>query len=266
MILILSSGSSDVVELSKRITAGGIKCMTHFSTFADAGKYGRGSTVVGRIDYNSLCEIIRSNKIYGIVDAMSAPGGEESEIVMRAAQKMGIPYLKYLKRSFSNEDYPNVLTINSYKDIADIINQTIGNVLFYASACTVNAIAELTEDKERLYTVIPKGVDFDISIAMEYGLPLRNVIETEIVEGAENVLNTVDKYNIGLIVVDGSYSISDKAEAADKKNIRVIATQNTGVDCVDSADTYDAVCGKVLLWSVDNSFREGGKRVKNRNK
>ena len=40
--------------------------------------------------------------------------------------------------------------------------------------------------------MIPKGVDFDISIAMEYGLPLRNVIETEIVEGVENVLNTVE--------------------------------------------------------------------------
>lgn len=66
MILVLSGGGNEAREFAALLEREHIPHLCVFSSFADAGSYGRGNAVVGRMKQSSLEGIFRRNQSGGL--------------------------------------------------------------------------------------------------------------------------------------------------------------------------------------------------------
>ena len=84
MILVLSGGGNEAREFAALLEREHIPHLCVFSSFADAGSYGRGNAVVGRMKQSSLEGIFRRNPIRGVVDVMAGGNNGQSAAAMAA--------------------------------------------------------------------------------------------------------------------------------------------------------------------------------------
>ncbi|MEE1012875.1 MAG: precorrin-6A/cobalt-precorrin-6A reductase [Clostridia bacterium] len=256
MILVLSGGGQEAQEISPRLDAEQIPHICFFSTFADAGTYGKGNALVGKLTPLGAEKILRQNKISGVVDVMADGYSEQSAVVMLACKACGVPYVKYLRPAIAVGDYDHVSVMGSYDAVADTINGQAENVLFYARPETVHAIASRIRDKKRLFTAIPRCILFDVELAMEFGIPLVNVMEVDGMDGETAVLHAMEKASAGMVVCDDSMECADKIAAAKQRKIPMILTHKTGIDYTQLALTGDETMDLVRAWLAKDKGQE----------
>lgn len=251
MIMILSDGGAAVKRIQKQLELRDEKYFVYFTAFAAAGRFGSGTVTVGDGSAESVRSVITKNRADGVIDAIGEAVGAASENAVRVCVRLGLPYVKYVNLE---EDY-NAKVCLSYRQLGEMLKRCGGNVLMYTAAQTVNAVARVTADGgEKLYVPVLKGGGFDTDAALEYSVPIRNVIETDGIDGEVYVAELIDKYNIRAVVCDSSVNISDKAETARKKGIPAIVTHNTGTEYPAAAATAaDAVIAvRTMRDSVKN--------------
>lgn len=250
MILLLSGGGGEARELSALLEQKEIPTLCLFQSFADAGAYGRGNAVVGRLDSREMEKLFKREAVAGVVDAASE-GTAQSLAAMEACRACRIPYVKYLR--LAAEDGPLVRAAGSYRIAAREVNHCSGPALFYAKPETVRTIAERAAEPSRLYTPIPRGISFDVTLAMEFGLPLVNVLEMDGIHGADAVCRAIDRIGAKALVCDGSMGIVDKLEAAARREILTIVTHSMGIEY-----TRTALCGQEVLDCIQGWLSGGG--------
>ena len=238
MIMILSDGGTAVIRVQKHLDIRDEEYFVYFTAFAAAGRFGSGSVIVGDGTDRSLHSVLRQNKVTAVIDAVCEPASEVSKAAMRVC-KDRIPYVKYVNME---EDYNAKLCL-SYCGLAEMIARCGGNVLMYASPQTVRAVAEnIADGGSKIYVPVLKSAGFDADAALEYSIPLRNVIEADGVDGADFVGETINKVDAKAVICDCSVSTADKADAAKAADIPMIVTHNMGMEYLCAAATAaDAV-------------------------
>lgn len=221
-----------------------------FTSFADAGNYGSGNTFVGRLSHEGAEDLLRQNAITGVVDVLAAGNQEQSLCMMKACEKANVPYVKYLKL-WSTFSYGKAEVFATYASIAKEINKRDGKVLFYARPETVRQIAKRVNDSSRLYVPIPRGIRFDVELALEFGIPLLQVMENDGVDGEDAVRHAIERSGAELLVCDGSGGTMDKLAVAEERGIPILFTHTMGIEytkvVLKSEDAMDLARG----WAAD---------------
>ncbi len=240
MVLIVSDGSALVSDVEKHLDLHGDRYIVYYTDFRAAGRVGHGNVIVGMPTAKSVAEAIRTNYITVIIDAVAEPMSRLSDAAQEACTALKIDYVKYIK----TEKPDGTRLYLYYSHIAEMVMKCRGSVLFYAKPCTVSAISQLVGEEyaDKMYVPVPKEVVFNTAAALEYKIPLLNVIETECSWGSETVSDMINKTGAGLIVCDEADGIEDKISAAETAGIPVIFTHSMGREykCV-AATARDAV-------------------------
>ena len=247
MILLLAGGGSEIHTVSALMENEGLSHLCVFSDFAEAGTYGKGNAIVGKPDTAGFENLINDERISGIADISEGADVNQSLCAMKACKNLGIPYIKYIRMPMGRSEHTLVLFTGSYREVAKAVERRTSTLL-YTNSRTARAIAQYTDDKNRLYTTILRGIRFDVDLALEFGLPILNIIETDGIDGTECVINAIERTEAGLIVCDGTISIPDKILAAKERNINVIITQNTGVEYTNVALSHGELIDAILSW------------------
>ena len=130
-----------------------------------------------------------------------------------------------------------------------MINEQDDKVLFYAAPKTVRKIASDVTDTSKLFTTILRGVSFDVELALEFGIPLLQVVENDSLDSEEAVLYAINKTGATMLVCDTTVTTSDKIAAAEKQGIPVILTHGTGVEYSKVVHSADAVMAQLRKWN-----------------
>lgn len=248
MILLLSGGGEEAREISLRFQSEGVEHLCFFPSFADAGNYGKGNAYVGKLTEAEGKQLLRANDICGVIDAAAGNEALQSLAAMSACAACGIPYIKYLRIPKPEIAYDRVRVMGSLGAVAEAINDREGAVLFYATPKTVHAIAKRVLDQARLFTPIQRGLQFDVELALEFGIPLLNVMENDGIDGEEAVTYAIQKAKAALLVCDTSVSLEDKLNVAKNQEIPVMITHENGIEYTKVVHSADAVMAQIRTW------------------
>lgn len=240
MILILSDNSRRAVEIEKQLEYYGDAYLNYFTDFKVAGSHGKGSVIVGKGEVQGISAAISENGITALIDCIKEPCSEVSRGAQKACALHKIRYVKYLNIT----DKPGLKLKLYYAHIADMIKRSLGSTLLYASPKTISAIAELAgrEGAEKMYAPVQKSMMFDTDGALEYSIPILNIIESEWMGSEEDTAVLIKRTGADLVVCDGTVVFDDVAAASFKAGVPVVLTHSMGMEfCCASATARDAV-------------------------
>lgn len=249
MILVLSGSGSEAREFSAVLDKEEIVYLCMLPTLKEAAAYGSGNLMVGKFDSEQMEELFRTEGITGVAD-VDAGGNDMSRVAMAACEKAGIPYVKYLPLPDAGRTLVTGMA-GSYREIADGINCLTGATILYTTPAASSAIAQMVEKPDRLYTPVLRDGSFDVEQALEYGLPLLNVIAVDSLDGADAVSQLICRVGAKLLVCDGSRGIADQIAAADAAGIPVVLTHKTGMDYTRTAWSLDALLRVLRGWKKE---------------
>lgn len=249
MILVLSGPGEEARELSVRLDQNNIEHLCFFSSFADAGNFGKGNVYVGKLNEREAEQLLRSNGIHGVVDVAQEDNLMQSLTAMKACEFCDIPYVKYIRIPKPKDSCDHVRVMGSLRAIAELMNEQEDKVLFYASPKTVRKIASYVTDTSKLFTTIQRGATFDVDLALEFGIPLLQVMENDSLDGEEAVLYAIHKTGATMLVCDTTVATSDKIAVAEKQGMPVILTHGTGVEYSKVVHSADAVMAQLCTWN-----------------
>ena len=276
MLLVLSSGGRRAAELAERLSALGADYIFHFESFGEAGGFGKGDVIVGKLSYRGLARIVKKNRVSAIADIIEAPASHGSLAAANVAEDLKIPLVKLIEptvpRGLSVSADPSKVaceTEYSYSAVASRINNTVGNAVFFSRPMNVRVIAEQVFDRSALYVPILAGGEFDVDLALQYGVPLMNVKEYDSITGKDGMLNILRDTGAKLLITDSALGISDKLAAAGEVGARVIFTQSCGFEYENIFDNIEALCGfleenGLLTAERDFDGPEGAEEPKNK--
>ncbi len=259
MILVLAGGG-EARDFSALLEEEKIEHLCVFSTFAAAGNYGSGNAVVGRLDSGEMEMLLEREDVLGVVDLDSGNDTTLSRAAMTACKNKGIPYIKHLRLPVSWEELSGATATGSYRETVSIIEQLSGSVLLYTAPETAYALVKEVSQPERLYTPILRGISFDVELALEFGIPLANVLEMDGVSGEEAVSSAISKVGAKLLICDGTAGILEQLSAARKIQIPVVVTHRMGVEYSQTAWSSQQLMEAVRSWQKEKEC--GGKRWK----
>lgn len=250
MLLILSRGGRSARELSGSLNRAGADFMFHFESFAEAGGFGKGDVIVGKLSYRGLVRVIRQNRVSAVIDAIDTPENHSSLAAVNVAEDMKIPLIKLIEptvpRNISIAADPGKVRCGvdySYAGVASKINNTVGGAVFLSRPINVRVIAEQVFDRNDLYVPIRAGSEFDVELALQYGVPLLNVKEYNDFSGKDGILKVLRDVGAKLLITDSAMDISDKLAAAAEAGAEVIFTQGSGYDYKHIFDNPEALAG-----------------------
>lgn len=231
MVLVLSDGGSGVLRVVKQLEIRDEKYIVYFMNFLGAGRFGKGNVIVGDGSAASIAAAISKNRANAVIDAVEEPKSRSSVNACRACRD-GVKYIKYVNM----EESYGARKCLSYRQLASMICRGNGAVL-YASPVTVSGIAAVGGDDaaRKMYVPVVKNAVFDTDAALEYSVPIMNVIETNVIDGKESVEEVLKRTGASMIICDTSVNAADKVRAGDLLNIPVLITHNMGMEYPEAA-------------------------------
>ena len=241
MILVLSDGGENAAEIEKQLKKSGEKYLFYFADFMSAARSGKGNVIVGEPRRHAVLNVIKDNKVTAIIDAVKKPASKLSKAALLACGG-DVRYVKF-------ENIKGVSGAEiclSYREVADRIKSIAKNTLVYAHPFVVSEIARLAGEKaKKIYAPIAKSAVFDVKAALEYGIPLANVFESE---ATDTVSRNAERVDAGMVVCDGKVCSTEKAVCECRGDIPVILTCSSGIDfpktVMTAHDAVMAACGK----------------------
>ena len=265
MLLIISDGGNLARETSRILDKLDANYLFHFSSFSNAGFFGKGNAVVGKMSYRSLCRIIDKNNINCVVDIINAPKSDESLVALNVAEDLKLPLIKLIPPTLPFER-SNLKKVNikcdvdySYESVASKINNTVGNIVFFSKPYNVKAISDLVFDRNSLYVPISSGFDFDVELALEFVIPLLNVKDFDDISSFDGMKGVLKKLEAKLLITDSSFDILDKLKAASELGVNVIFTQNSGYDykyIYDNLDEFSSILKELFVLDSEENISD----------
>lgn len=263
MLLIISDGGNLARETSRILDELKANYLFHFSSFSNAGFFGKGNAIVGKMSYRSLCRIIDKNNINCIVDIINAPKSDESLVAINVAEDLKLPLIKLVsptlpfERSLLKKINIKCDVDYSYESVASKINNTVGNIVFLSKPYNVKAIADLVFDRNSLYVPISSSFDFDVELALEFGIPILNVKDFDDISGCDGIKDVLKNLEAKLLITDSSLDVLDKLKAASELGVDVIFTQNSGYDykyIYDNLSEFSSILEELFILDSEENI------------
>lgn len=237
MFLLFCGGHSPRPVFS-HLMAREIPFVSWYPNLKEAGAYGAGGAIIGPVSEKSLETASAENRINGIIDIMSESYVKDSLLVMSFCRRNKISYVKCLPMAY-NKNIGDFKICRSYDALAEEINHTLGNILFYAKAGSVRAFVKRLPDPSALYVPVLRGAGFDVETALLFGIPLRNVVELDGIDDTETVKNAIQKIDAQLVICDGSFHVGGIAEACAQIGVPLRLTHSYGIEFLNTAITVE---------------------------
>jgi precorrin-6A/cobalt-precorrin-6A reductase len=234
MILQLS-GTSDARELALEIQAQGYPLLTTVVT-ENAGKEMEKAGLpvrVGRLPEEALIELITEQNVNAVVDASHPFAEEASKNAISAAEKTGVPYIRYERESKSYV-HEKLLTVSSYEDAAQLAAEKKGVVMLLTGSKTLQIFTEeLLDDADirLLVRMLPRKDNMEKCEAL--GFPQKNIIAIQGPFTKEFNQALYKQYGVTLMVTKESGkqgSVDEKVEAALELGIETIVIERPKIN------------------------------------
>ncbi len=223
MILVLT-GTANGRNLLKGLERGGYRTLCSAATVFEAAEFGYGQTVTGSLSRERLEELIDKYRISGVMNALAESDVETSVLSAEVCRNRGIPCLRYFPCKAEYLDNPRIVVCGDYREVAGQLNKSIGNALLFVPPQISKLIAEETLSRGSLFFPVLKGVEPDIDLPLQCGLPMKNILQVDGMESRHDMALMLKKYDIQFIICHDENGFQDKLEAAEETGAIILLT------------------------------------------
>ncbi|MBW4085458.1 precorrin-6A reductase [Paenibacillus sp. S150] len=178
-MIFMLCGTSDARELALALSSRQLPLLASVVTDSAAERLeAAGIKVrVGRLDQQGLTLLLRGGGFRVLIDA-SHPFALEAHVHARgAAAELGLPYLRYERRSILYDDHPRLIVVPSYEEAARAARQLKGSIMLTTGGKTLGIFAEsLLNDPEIRLTVRLLPCLENMEKCLSLGIEQRNII------------------------------------------------------------------------------------------
>ena len=233
MILVLSDGGKNLVEIEKQLKLHNDKYVCMFSDFIVASRFGKGNVLIGKPSKREFEKVYRENKIDAVIDATEKPVSKLSQAALSAISEN----IKYIKLAPCRE-YEGAEICLSYKTLADKIKNHKDNTLIYGASGATRTIAEYAEERaDKIFVTVKKSPVFNVNKALEFGIPIFNVKESDELTVTDEIKKAVEKLSVGQVIFTENSLTDELIDSAKEMGASVYITHSAGIEypyCVNN--------------------------------
>ncbi|QQZ58778.1 precorrin-6A reductase [Paenibacillus sonchi] len=143
-MIFMLCGTSDARELALALSREQLPLLASVVTSSAAERLEAAgiTTRAGRLDQQGMIACLRGLDCSAIIDASHPFAQEAHDHAMGAAEALGLPYLRYERRSLKYEQHPRLLVVSSYGEAAHRAKQLKGSVMLTTGGKTLEIFAE----------------------------------------------------------------------------------------------------------------------------
>lgn len=170
-------------------------------------------------------ELIRKYNIKVFVDASHPYAVEVSKTVINVCNDMNISYIRYERPSYFDKvkDNKNIIFIDEYKDLENILENIEGNVLNTTGSNNALNITSLKITNRIIHRILPSPKV--ISKLLDCGIKMENIIAIKGPFGMDINNGIINEYKIKALITKDSGlggGVEEKVNSALSNNVKVI--------------------------------------------
>ncbi len=198
----------------------------------------------GRLTTEEMAELLKDG-YSAVVDASHPFAEEASKNAMEAAEKAGLPYIRYERADTEIDDHPLVTRVNTYEEAADAALKKGGVVMLTTGSKTLQVFTEklLPHENIRLIArMLPRLDNMEKCAAL--GVTQKNIVAMQGPFTKELDLALYRHYNVTTTVMKESGAIgavAAKIEAAVSLGIETIVISRPPISYPNRCETFEEV-------------------------
>jgi precorrin-6A/cobalt-precorrin-6A reductase len=172
-------GTSDARELAMTLTQRGLPLLASVVTPSAAERLREATlaTRVGRLDQGGMAALLQEGGFRVVLDGSHPFASEAHANAQAAAAALGLPYLRYERRSQSYASHPRLLVVHSYSEAARKAKELKGSVMLTTGGKTLEIFAEeLLGDPDITLNVRLLPCLENMEKCLSLGIEQRNII------------------------------------------------------------------------------------------
>lgn len=240
-------GTSDARELALTLERRGLSLLASVVTQSAADRLGNTSfkTRVGRLDKESMIALLQKGDYRAVVDASHPFALEAHANAMAAAAALGLPYLRYERRSLSYDSHPRLIVTSSYEEAARQAKELKGSIMLTTGGKTLEIFAEqlLGDPNIRMIVrLLPCLENMEKCVAL--GVEQRNIIAMQGPFSRELNEALYRQYGIQVMITKESGaqgSVDEKLYAALEMGLYVILITRPVAQVSVAYDSFDDI-------------------------
>jgi precorrin-6A/cobalt-precorrin-6A reductase len=185
---------------------------------------GADDVVEGRLDAGDLAKIIKSRQINLIIDATHPFADNATRNAIRAAEMIGISYLRFERPRSKLPDNELIHLVSSFSEALELIHKlNPGRIFHMAGVTTLHHLTERIEGIRIVARVLPSS--YSIKKCLELGLPSRNIVAMQGTFSSDFNRALMEEYKIDVVLTKDSGQIGgtpSKINAALALDLQVV--------------------------------------------
>lgn len=170
-------------------------------------------------------EIFKKFNIKVLVDASHPYAQEVSRTSIKVCKELGIDYIRYERKSYFDDKLENkdIIKIEKYEDLKDILNSIDGNVLNTTGSNNVEKILSLKLKNRVIHRILPSVQVLQKLI--DIGVSIEDIIAIKGPFGYEINNGIIKEFKIKVLITKDSGiegGIKEKVEVAIDNNLKII--------------------------------------------
>ena len=237
-------GTSNATEICERLAVAGLSVVVSVTT--DFGRqlseFPGIEVVQGKLSLDGMEQLIQNYRVRLVVDASHPFAAEVSSNAMLAAEKIGVPYLRFER---ANTRFENATYVDDYEEAVAYLADKQGNILLTTGSKFVAKFIPL--GVERLYARVLSTSD-SIALCEQAGLNPVNVIAMCGVGSVALNMALLKEFDIQFLVTKESGvegGLQEKIEAAKQVNTEVIIIQRPAINYPEVYSDYDLLMARI---------------------
>ena len=237
-------GTSNATEICERLVVAGLSVVVSVTT--DFGRqlseFPGIEVVQGKLSLDGMEQLIQNYRVRLVVDASHPFAAEVSSNAMLAAEKIGVPYLRFER---ANTRFENATYVDDYEEAVAYLADKQGNILLTTGSKFVAKFIPL--GVERLYARVLSTSD-SIALCEQAGLNPVNVIAMCGVGSVALNMALLKEFDIQFLVTKESGAeggLQEKIEAANQLNAEVIIIQRPAINYPEVYSDYDLLMARI---------------------
>ena len=237
-------GTSNATEICERLVVAGLSVVVSVTT--DFGRqlseFPGIEVVQGKLSLDGMEQLIQNYRVRLVVDASHPFAAEVSSNAMLAAEKIGVPYLRFER---ANTRFENATYVDDYEEAVAYLADKQGNILLTTGSKFVAKFIPL--GVERLYARVLSTSD-SIALCEQAGLKPVNVIAMCGVGSVALNMALLKEFDIQFLVTKESGAeggLQEKIEAANQMNAEVIIIQRPAINYPEVYSDYDLLMARI---------------------
>lgn len=237
-------GTSNATEICERLLVTGLSVVVSVTT--DFGRqlseFSGIEVVQGKLSLDGMEQLIQNYRVRLVVDASHPFAAEVSSNAMLAAEKIGVPYLRFER---ANTRFESATYVESYEQAVAYLADKRGNILLTTGSKFVAKFIRL--GVERLFARVLSTSD-SVALCEQAGLNPVNVIAMCGVGSVALNLALLKEFHIHFLVTKESGAeggLQEKIEAAHRVNAEVIIIQRPAIHYPEVYSDYDLLMGRI---------------------